>query len=215
MDSGWSMDRKLEPDHVPEEWFELYLMNNLPEPQTAILETRLLVDEDCRRKLDETEAYIAAMRGALRRAQREPVVGRGHWWNGLALRWLAWPLPLATVSVLAGVGVLVFGTLLYRGDGLGPVTQTINLTAQRGLPSDAVAHPGHLQLRLDLRGISEHAGSTVQVVTELGGAVWSGPMRAEGDYATVDVRRRLEPGEYLVRINSGPDQLREFRLAVQ
>ena len=205
------MDRKYEPDHVDDEWFEQYVMGTLPEEQAALLETRLLVDEECRRKLDETEAYIMAMRGALRRAQREPSHGPRHW-----AAWLARPFPMA-IAGSAGVLTIVFivGALRYRENvALGPITQTVALTAERGMASNAEARAGHLQLRLDLRGIAERGEHSVKLVTEEGHEVWSAPLKFTGDFTPVDVRRQLAPGDYLVRIHAGPEQLREFHLAV-
>jgi hypothetical protein len=205
------MEQGLTPDRVPDEWFELYVMGRLPEQQTALLEERLLVDEECRRKLDETETYITAMRGALRSARRQPVRAPNRWFA-----WLTRPLPMATGGAFAVGAMLVVASLVYRAGGApGPVTQTVTLDADRGLSVNAAAHPGHLQLRLDLRGIPERLGHTVQVVTEVGREVWSAPLTTTGDFVTVDVPRKLGPGDYLVRINSGAEPLREFRLAVQ
>jgi hypothetical protein len=210
------MDGKFLPDHVREEWFELYVMGTLPEEQMAILEARLLVDEDCRLKLDQTEAYVQAMRVALRRAQAElgePARSRWHWRALLARPW-----PVVVWPAVAAMALVFTVALLYRPvDTLGPVSETVPLNAQRGGAGNAgaAAHPGHLHLRLDLRGIPDRPTHTLQVVTEGGQEVWSGPFPITGDFTTVDVRQKLEPGHYLVRICSGEEQLREFYLSVQ
>lgn len=208
------MDGKFLPDHVQEEWFEQYVMGTLPEEQAEILEARLLVDEGCRLKLDQTEEYIRAMRVALRRAPAELAEPARHRW----LSWLTQPWPRVVWPAMAAMALLFTVALLYKPtDTLGPVTETVPLNAQRGgtTKGGADAHPGHLQLRLDLRGIPERDTHNVQVVTEGGQEVWSATFPLTGDFTTVDVRQKLGPGDYLVRINSGAEQLREFRLTVQ
>lgn len=205
------MDGRFGPDHVQEEWFEQYVLGTLPEEQAAILESRLLIDETCRQKLDQTEAYVQAMRLALRRAQTELPARNTSPWRA----WLARPLPLAA-SGLAVAALLLTVMLLHRPvDALGPILETVPLEAERGTPTNAAAHAGHLQLRLDVRGLPQDSAHTIQVVTENGQPVWSGPLTVSTDYATVDVRQKLVAGDYLVRINAGAEQLREFHLAVQ
>ena len=207
------MEGGFSPDHVQDEWFEQYVMGTLPEEQAAILEERLLVDERCRLQLDQTEAYVRSMRVALRRAQTElvePVRGPGRWFA-----WLARPVALAGAAAALAAVVFTVSLVHRPGDVLGPISETVELNAHRGGGASIASRPGHIQLRLDLRGIPERSANTVQVVTELGQEVWSAPLRVAGDFATVDVRQKLGPGEYLVRINAGPEQLREFRLTLQ
>jgi len=123
------MDGKFLPDHVREEWFELYVMGTLPEEQMAILEARLLVDEDCRLKLDQTEAYVQAMRVALRRAQAElgaPAKSRWHWRALLARPW-----PMAASPAV--VGFVGAGTL---ADAIGYTKSMTEITVGPTLDSE-------------------------------------------------------------------------------
>src|SRR5437763_14817606 len=108
---GGSMEQGLTPNRVPDEWFELYAMGRLPEQQTALLEERLLVDEECRRKLDETETYITAMRCALRSTRSQPVRPPNPWFA-----WLTRPLPMAAGAALA-VGASLGLSSLVRAAG--------------------------------------------------------------------------------------------------
>lgn len=211
------MDGNRLPDHVREEWFEQYVMGTLPEEPTEILEASLLVNENCRLTLDQTEAYIRAMQSALARARTELPQAAPNRWQQWRSR-LGRPWPVAVWPTLAATALVFTGALLYLpADVLCPVPQTVALNAQRGgsIGNTAAAHPGHLRLRLDLRGIPERKAYTTQVVTEGGQEVWSGTFTVTGDFTTVDVRRKLGPGDYLVRINSGSEQFREFHLSVQ
>ncbi|MGD1097102.1 MAG: zf-HC2 domain-containing protein [Bryobacteraceae bacterium] len=55
--------------HISDDQLELYLMGRLNEQELAPLEEHLLICEECRDRLEKTEAYIAAMRAILRRQQ--------------------------------------------------------------------------------------------------------------------------------------------------
>ncbi len=53
--------------HIPEENLEQYAAGHkLPDTQLAELEAHLLVCSECQDRLRELDAYVAAMRGALR-----------------------------------------------------------------------------------------------------------------------------------------------------
>src|ERR1700730_3725317 len=53
--------------HSDEEHLESYAMGRLSDSEVETLEEHLLCCEQCRDALDETEAFIASMRGALKK----------------------------------------------------------------------------------------------------------------------------------------------------
>ncbi len=56
--------------HISDDVVELYLMGRLNEPEVAPLEEHLLICEDCRNRLEETETCFAAMRAVLKRQEQ-------------------------------------------------------------------------------------------------------------------------------------------------
>ena len=63
--------------HISDDQLELYLMGRLNEQELAPLEEHLLICEECRDRLEKTEAYIAAMRAILRRQKGRKSDGPG------------------------------------------------------------------------------------------------------------------------------------------
>ncbi len=63
-------------EHLSDEEIELYSLGRLTEPAISRLETHLLVCEHCRNRLEEEDAYIRAMRSALRDRPEDDPQGR-------------------------------------------------------------------------------------------------------------------------------------------
>jgi hypothetical protein len=65
-------------EHVPEDDVERYAMRSLPAPESDRLEEHLLVCSVCRGRLESTEQYVAVMRSAAGKAERDRRIG-GLW----------------------------------------------------------------------------------------------------------------------------------------
>lgn len=65
------------PEHPSEEDIEQYSLGRLIEPAVSLLETHLLVCERCRSRVSEEDAYVQAMRSALRELANETPKARG------------------------------------------------------------------------------------------------------------------------------------------
>lgn len=65
-------DKYLMPEmvgqHPSDDDLELYALGRLTEPDLGRVEEHLLVCEECRVRLDEEDAFVKAVRAALRRA---------------------------------------------------------------------------------------------------------------------------------------------------
>jgi hypothetical protein len=61
--------------HPAEDRLEMYAMERPPEPEAAPLEEHLLVCKQCRVRLAEWDAYIAAVRAAIRGSHSSQRVG--------------------------------------------------------------------------------------------------------------------------------------------
>jgi hypothetical protein len=59
--------------HISDDALELCLMGRLTETEVAPLDEHLLICEECRNRVQETETYIAAMRALLERRETEGV----------------------------------------------------------------------------------------------------------------------------------------------
>ncbi len=200
--------------HFDDEWFEQYVRGTLPEDKLEIFEERLLVDESVQRRLDETETYMKAMKGALRRAQTE-LAGDDASFFARLKQWVAQPMPLMAGMVGAAAAVLIVVSVLHRSpDALRPAT-TVELHAMRGAAEEAVAPAGHVRFVLDTRGLAAAPAYSAQVVTDQGQEMWKGPIQLSGDSVAVDVPKMLKPGHYLVRIDNGAEQLREYAVALR
>ena len=123
------------------------------------------------------------------------------------------------MPVMGGLSVAALALLIFvsvhRGPTTLPAANTVVLHALRGGNDSATAPAGHVRLILDTRGLSPAAADSVEVLTESGGSVWKSSLNVSGDSVSVDVPRMLGTGQYLVRINQGSDQLREYALGLK
>jgi anti-sigma factor RsiW len=56
--------------HLSDDSLELYSLGRLTEPERTQAEEHLLMCDECRKRLEATDAYIAAMREGLRRKSK-------------------------------------------------------------------------------------------------------------------------------------------------
>jgi hypothetical protein len=191
-------------NHISDEDLERHSLNTLPEPQLAAVEEHLLVCPECQDRLEETDAYVEAMRAAALEARRETSSlrrpGRTRFFLAAA----------AGIAVLASVGV----TMRWpRGEP--PLPETVALVAVRGpMAAHSQAPAGRpLELGMDLTGLQEYTSYRVELVDHNGRRLWEEPASVQDGRLAVVVRKRLSPGRYYVRLYSpSAELLREFGL---
>jgi hypothetical protein len=192
--------------HQTDDHLELYALGRLTDPVLADLEEHLLICGSCRDRLDETDAYVRAMRSAI---ADEPPSSSGHnWLKGLfSLRISRLFAPVYA----GGFALLLLAAGFYfhsQNRALG--VAAIELTAMRGDTQSVRA-----ALETDITLSDTPAGSGSSEIVDAGGAmvwqeVWQEagqevwPKAAGGDFAggsrKLRVRKQLAPGAYFVRL---------------
>jgi hypothetical protein len=195
--------------HADEERAERYAMGMLPDQEAAAFEEHLLVCHTCLDRLEETDAYVEAMRGAALALRAR----RNKWRAALAAifdqRKPVWVIAMGALFALALAGVR---WRLPPGAGDAPVA--ISLAASRGANSQAPAGK-RLLPRLDLTDLPELPAYRVQIVDRLGRPVW-GLVAAPQDGHISMVTRRFATGMYYARVYAPPqDLVREYGLHVE
>ncbi|MCE5311274.1 MAG: zf-HC2 domain-containing protein [Acidobacteriales bacterium] len=102
--------------HASDDALERYLLGESDEPEVAAVEEHLLVCRTCQTRLEETEAYITAIRSAAKKLRAEPPTV-GEELRSRFSRLMAMPTPVwATVAAAALVicAVALAPSLLTR-----------------------------------------------------------------------------------------------------
>jgi hypothetical protein len=177
--------------HLDDFALEQYSMGDLPESETGVFEEHLLVCEPCRLRLQQTDEYIASMRGAgveFRSRQRlAPVEGQRRRWTWLRL--------VPAVGAVAAL-VAVIGWWSGSPDMAGPPF-AISLEATRGAANSAWA-PADTGL--------------LELVDDKGAAQWQGTVTAHDARAEARIPQ-TKAGTYFIRVYSlSGELLREFGL---
>lgn len=205
--------------HVDEELLELHAMNRLQPKEADEVEEHLLVCEDCRLRLRETEKYIAGFRIAARKLAME---------EGARLELPLWKQVQDAFTprralLAAGLGVSLVVLVAVGVQSRQPVAYLdVTLQATRGVESTLAAATGrvHYRLHLDATGLDLGSDCVVTVVDASGWEV----RREAGHWGNTPqevvavVGKQLRQGEYFIRLASTRDPartLREFRLEVE
>jgi hypothetical protein len=193
--------------HIHEDQLERYTKDLLSEPEQRRCEEHLLICEACRDALEETEAYVSAMRAAARHFLRTPSVHPSpRWWPLRAVP--VWAAAAAMVSALVPLSVYQ----VRRRPLETPVT--VNLRAMRGLAAETEAAGKPLVLELDVSGLPRYDAYRIDLVNEKGLVLWGKAVRVQGS----EVRTQspaLPLGLFFVRVYSPPGELlREYSLRV-
>jgi len=192
--------------HPDGDALEQYSKGILPESEVGSVEEHLLLCEHCRQRLEETDSYHAAMRGAateLRSRERQRPAAQPAGWTWLRL-----------VPVLAGLAalVVVIGWWSSSSDLAGPPF-AISLEATRGAVDAALAPADTwLLVRLDLAGLPDSVAYRLEMVNVIGNVAWQGSATAHN--AKVETKiPPAKPGTYFIRVySSSGEVLREFGL---
>ena len=198
--------------HLSEDQLEQYVQGRLASSETVRIEEHLMMCAVCQEKLEDTEDATLGMREALM-SQSEPAAARAEtagWLAGLlnVLRRPGFSMALGFAAL-----ILVIAMFSNRGTTFVPSASLV-LTAVRGeMPETEPAR----EFQLTLTDTPTEGGPfRVEVVNALGTSVWSGLAVSSAAGIRVTEPRRLDVGDYFVRLYS-PDGkvLREYGFRVK
>jgi anti-sigma factor RsiW len=204
---------QLEPnDHVTEESLESYALGSLSEPLVTGIEEHLLICPACQDKLREFDDYIAAMRGAAARLDREDESRKTFWTRvseALTVRRLTWALALMTLAL---VGLAV--RLSLRPP---PLTEpfAMVLETSRGAPVQHAPARRPLNLSLDITALPVFPTYQLETVDASGRVQAQSSATASQDRVKTSLAKGLSSGSYFIRLYSPTRELlREYGLQV-
>jgi hypothetical protein len=183
--------------HASDELLEQYSLGTLPEPQAEPLEEHLLVCEQCQDRLNQTDAFIAAIQAAARKLRNEPNPG---------------PAPKRSSTVLLLLTARPWRFL--NTASAAPVA--VMLQSARG-PAGATAPAGRaLILRIDLTELRPLDSYRLEIVDSRGDRVHEATVSPKNGDLIATVPARLVRGPHWVRLYTpAGDLLREFGLRIE
>jgi hypothetical protein len=200
-------------DHCTDDALELYALGRLEDLPMEALEEHLLICEPCRVRLDETDIFVRAMKGA---AARLRVERKAESFAARVAGYFRLPAFPVWVASAACVGVLAVsvGRLRDRTPADAPIA--VSLHAERGASQTVAAHHP-LALTLDARGLTLGKSAHVVLVDAAGTALEQADVAPDNDQVHARFPRPLNPGDYFIRIcrPGDADPIREFALRVQ
>lgn len=206
------------PEHcLSEQEVEDFLFQRLSGVSREAVEEHLLFCEDCRKRVEEEESFIEAMRGAAARAEMEPhavdeAPEEGPQTGGRRFSPPRWAIA-ASVALLA-----VGGSLAVRQFRGGEAVEVKLVAVRAADPSGANLPPERRSLSIDadVRGLPPLESFRWAVVDTTGKIMAEGVAGREGNGVRFVLQKGLPSGRYWVRIQD-PDTgllLREFALQV-
>jgi hypothetical protein len=183
--------------HMDTEKLERYSLGGIPQREAERIEEHLLLCEVCRRRLEETELYIASMRRAATEIRRRPQ----RQWRLIPI------LTFAACVILLVVGV--------RSWGLRPQPAfAVNLVATRAMVGrESVPAGSPLWLHPDLTGLAPAPSYRLEVVDHNGKQIWNGVLAASEGGTRIPPQRA---GAYYVRMYATTGEiLREYGLEIR
>lgn len=199
--------------HIDPEALEQYSLGRHGELDIASIEEHLLVCGRCLDKLEHTEAFIEATKGALSGTCRKPASSALSMSAGVRLRsWIMVPA-LATALVAIATGVVM---AWHRDAQLGPA-QEIALATTRGAEDIRVQH-GDVALSIDTTELPGAGPFVLELVEADGSRVWSGIEEASNHRIRTTPGRNLRAGRYWLRVYANAqktDLLREYGFLVE
>jgi hypothetical protein len=192
------------PRHVDAEDLERYSTGTSPLEAIPPIEEHLLTCDSCRNRLQETDAYLLAMRTASEQLRRDEEAAKRREW-----RIPAWFPVMATVA--CGIVLVVATPRFIRSPG--PAV-AVSLTALRSGGAGNSAPSGReLMLRPDLTGLAEDSSYRLEIVDQTGHTVRQGKLTRAQNGMQV---RGLGAGLYFVRVYlPAGELLREYGLRIQ
>ena len=196
--------------HPDEDDIERYSMGAVSEEETACFEEHLLICENCRLLVAESDAFVSALRGAGARIARKVPAQRR-----LPLFFPRWvPAYAPAFAALALLTLATLAALRFGWMGSTAPAIAVNLQATRGVGAEAPPRRP-LTLALDLTGLPQLPSYRVEMVDATGNRVWQGMVAADNAKATAQVPPKNR-GAYFVRVYTPSGEiLREFGLEVR
>jgi hypothetical protein len=199
--------------HLSEEELEQYVNGQLHSSEILPLEDHLMICTVCQERLDGVEDFAVGMKEALGELPK-PVLKRETGASWFDLGWFDWlRRPAFSMAVGFAALILVVGIFSNSGTKIAP-TASLVLTAVRGeMPQTVPAR----QFDLTLKDSPNEGGPfRVEVVTGTGAQVWSGLAVAGPSGVQVTEPRRLDAGDYFVRLYGADGKLlREYGFRVR
>jgi len=204
---------QLEPDdHIGEESLESYAMGSLSEPLAAELEEHLLICSACQDKLKEIDGYVAAMRGAAARLDREDESRKTFWTRvsgAFTVRRLAWSMALIALA-LAGVAL----RLSLKPPPLSEPFAVV-LETRRGAEAQHAPAGRSLDLSLDSTGLPDFPTYQLEIVDASGAVQAQSSAKGSEGRVKTSLAKGLRSGNYFIRLYSpSRDLLREYGLQI-
>jgi anti-sigma factor RsiW len=199
--------------HASDETLEQYSVGSLEESAAENLEEHLLVCPECQRRLEETDAFVAAMRGAARSLEGQEE-SRRRFWSRVSgvftFRRLSWAMGAAAVALLA-VAVRVSLNPPHSSPPYALVLQ-----ASRGGEAGLAPAGRKLDLGLDTSGLPAVTGYQVEIVDAQGIRVARPGAQLTPGRVRVLMAKGLGAGTYFVRLYAPSGELlREYALEVK
>ncbi len=187
-------------EHPSEDELEAYALRHLPEDRVTVVETHLLVCESCQQSLTEIDGFIASIKAVT--AERVTPQIRALRPAATSIRW-----QIAAGTLAAGLIAVGF---FFWNPASRAIPATVVLSAMRQGPAEIPTAPSGSPLDLNIVStqLNGRPGFRVEIVTDLGAAVWSGPVtQTPGEPPAVHVDKRLSAGAYWVRLYGPDDEL--------
>jgi hypothetical protein len=205
------VDRELDVEqnfHVSEDRLEQYVLGRLDSVEVVPLEEHLVMCALCQERLDGVEDLAIGLRQALETQQvTSSAAPKAPGW----FDWLRRP----GFSMAAGLAALILVIAVFSNNrtNVAPSASLV-LTSIRGeMPQTVPAQ--HFDLTL-ADAPREGGPFRVEVLNAMGGSIWSGLATAGPNGVEVTEPRRLENGDYFVRLYTADGKvLREYGFKIR
>ena len=197
-------------DHADEGQLERYSLGALGETDLARVEEHLLICESCRERLQETDVYTAAMRGAAQSLRLEAQFRARQ----PARSWF----PLWSDALAVGLALLAFilawgPWAIHKAANAPPVAVLLETTRDSRTQTAPVSRP--LLLTADLTQLASYPAYRLEVVDAAGRRVLGSPPTPGSGKLSLPIPGGLARGAYYVRLYAASGELlREFGLRV-
>lgn len=194
--------------HPNEDEIEEFVFGRLKGAELEEFEEHLLVCEQCRRRLTETENFVASTRAATRKILGAPAPS---------------PKPRRfspPAFAFAGALAVALVTLSFFFLPKLREAQPVDLVAERGSTQIDARAGTPLKLRLKLSDLDESAVRSLEIVNAQGARMYTAPVSATGGYILHDAPA-LPQGQAWIRLYAQPSPapaalpVREYSLRVR
>jgi len=199
--------------HPLGEVVEEYARGKLTGVELEQFEEHMLVCVHCQDQVAEADEYIAAMKAAAGKLQKEKPIAiqaghRKRWPD-----WFGW-LPTPVWAGALAVAVLAVAVWLPHQQEAGYDSE-VTLQAMRGHDDGASIVPvaKSFLLKADVAGIPVASTYRLEIASSGGAIVWQATVPRQESMLVAGVRKKLPAGRYWVRLSDGAGTLlREYGL---